>query len=357
MFIKNTLSCAIQPPPIYYEIVIGEKLIESALKFAKAISPQTLIITTDVVNDLFDLEKDEKLILPSGESIKSRAIKEKIEDALIERGWGRESCLMAIGGGALLDLVGFISATYCRGIPYVSVPTTLLAMTDAAIGGKTGVNVEEAKNWIGAFHHPQKIFIDLTLLKTLSDRQFLYGLAETIKHSLIADGELFSFLEAHVEDILQRKSQVLQEVVLRSCLIKKAIVEKDPYEKEGLRRILNFGHTIGHAIETLSQYRSLHGQAVLMGMRIEAEIANQMDYLSHSSLVRIDALLKRFQFKLDFPPCIPFEMLKRDKKGGHCYVVLTGIGSVAPIDGNYVLPFSKKTLEIAWDNALRHYQK
>jgi 3-dehydroquinate synthase len=348
MFVKKTLSCVIRPPPIHYDLVIGEKLIESALKFAKTFSQQTLVITTTVVNDVLNLVHEEKLILQPGETIKSRAIKEKIEDALIERGWGRESCLVAIGGGALIDLAGFVSATYCRGIPYVSVPTTLLAMTDAAIGGKTGVNVEEAKNWIGAFHHPQKVFIDLSLLKTLPDKEFLYGLSETIKHGLIANSELFSFLETHVEDILNRRSSVLEEMVMRSCSIKKAIVEKDPYEKEGYRRILNFGHTIGHAIETLSGYQCPHGQAVLMGMRIEAEIAKQMNYLPHTALTRIDALLKKFHFKMEYPNALPFEILKRDKKGAHCFVVLTSIGTVAPFDGAYALPLPKKQLEAAW---------
>ena len=357
MFVKKILSCTIRPTPIQYEIVIGEKLIESALQFAKSLSTQTLIITTDSVNDMLPLNKEEKLILHSGETIKSRAIKEKIEDALIERGWGRESCLVAIGGGALLDLVGFVSSTYCRGIPYVSVPTTLIAMSDAAIGGKTGVNVEEAKNWIGAFHHPKKTFIDLAFLKTLPDKEFLYGLAETIKHSLIADGDLFAFIERNVDEILKRSSVLLDEIIFRSCMIKKMVVEKDPFENEGYRRILNFGHTIGHAIETLSEYRCSHGQAVVMGMRIEAEIANQMDYLSHSSLGRIDALLRRFQFKMDYPKHLPYEMLQRDKKGAHHFVVLTSVGTVASCNGEYALPLSKKHLEKAWESVVRHYPK
>lgn len=353
MIVKKTLSCSVRPSPINYEIVIGENLVESAIQYAKSISYQTLVISTDAVNEILNLNKEERLILPSGESIKSRAIKEKIEDALIERGFGRESCLVAIGGGALLDLVGFVASTYCRGISFVSVPTTLLAMTDASIGGKTGVNVEEAKNWIGAFHHPRKIFIDLMLLKTLPDRHFLYGLAETVKHGIIADHALFAFLESHAEEILQRKSIILQEMVLRSCNIKKSIVEKDPYENEGYRRILNFGHTIGHAIETLSEYRCPHGQAVIMGMRIEAEIANHLDYLSHSALTRFDSLLKRFQFKMDYPKSLPFEMLKRDKKGAHRFVVLTSIGSVAPLEGTYALTLSKKHLDMAWNNVVR----
>ena len=353
MIIKNTLNCTIRPHPINYEIVIGENLITEAIKFAKQISSQTLILTIDAVQNLLPLQKEEKLVLPAGETIKSRAIKEKIEDALIERGWGRESCLVAIGGGALLDLAGFVSATYCRGIPYISVPTTLTAMTDAAIGGKTGVNVEEAKNWIGAFHHPKKIFIDLTLLKTLPDKEFLYGLAETIKHSLIADSTLFAFLETHAENIIKRNSTLLQEMVLRSCAIKKEIVERDPYEREGYRRILNFGHTIGHAIETLSEYRCPHGQAVVMGMRVEAALANLMDYFSNSSLNRFEALLKRFAFKMDYPKHLPFEMLMRDKKGAHRFVVLTSIGTVAPCEGVYSLLLSKQHLEKAWNHVVR----
>ncbi len=352
MQITKTLSCTIRPPPQSYEIVIGKMLLESVLKFAKTLSSHTLIITTQLVSEIYNLGKEEKLILPPGETIKSRAIKEKIEDALIERGWGKETCLIAIGGGALIDLVGFVAATYCRGISYVSVPTTLLAMTDAAIGGKTGVNVEEAKNWIGAFHHPQKVFIDMMFLKSLPDREFLYGLAETIKHGLIADADLVSFMETRSDEILKRQPVVLEELILRSCSIKKTIIEKDPYETLGLRRILNFGHTIGHAIETLSEYRCPHGLAVVMGMRIESEIACLMNYLSKTCLTRITQLLKLYPFKMDYPASLPFEMLQRDKKGAHRFVVLTSIGCAAPLMGAYTTTFSQKHLESAWKNVV-----
>jgi 3-dehydroquinate synthase len=354
MTVRKMLNCSLIPPPIYYEISIGTNLVREAVKYAKQISNQVLIITTDALHHLLPFHKEEKLVLSSGEAIKSRAMKEKIEDALIERGWGRDSCLVAIGGGALLDLVGFVSATYCRGIPFVSVPTTLLAMTDAAIGGKTGVNVEEAKNWIGAFHHPKKVFVDLTLLNTLPDREFLYGISETIKHSVIADASLFEFLEMNVDNIIKRNSQILQEMIFRSCSIKKMIFEKDPFEKDGTRRILNFGHTIGHAIETLSRYLCSHGQAVIMGMRVEAEIACQMDYLSRCAQKRFESLIKRFNFKMKYPKRLPFEMLMRDKKGAHRCVILTSIGAVAPCDGEYSLPLSKVYLERAWDHVMRN---
>lgn len=353
MSIKKTLSCSICPQPFIYDILIGENLIQQALSYAKTLSNHVLVITIDAVNALYPVQAEEKLVLPSGEKIKSRSIKEKIEDALIERGWGRESCLLVIGGGALLDLAGFVAATYCRGISYVSVPTTLTAMTDAAIGGKTGVNVEEAKNWIGAFHHPKKIFMDLNFLKHLPDKEFFYGLAETIKHGLISDPFLFNFLETHAEAIVKKDPTLVFEMIVRSCEIKKKIIEQDPFEKEGLRRILNFGHTIGHAIETLSDYHYSHGQAVLMGMRIEAEIAKQMGFFSHAALSRIDVLYRKFPFKLEYPKSLPFEMLKRDKKGAHHFVVLSSIGSVAACDGAYATPLTKISFEKAWNNVVR----
>lgn len=357
MLEKKSLNFSIRQDPLSYELLIGENLLEDAYKFAKSLSSHTLIITSDAIDSLIRYNKTEKLILPSGEIIKSRAMKEKIEDALIERGWGKDSCLLAIGGGALLDLVGFVAATYCRGIPYISVPSTLLAMTDAAIGGKTAVNVEEAKNWIGAFHHPSKVFIDLNLLKTLPEREFFYGLAESIKHSLIADKDLFSFLEHRREALLQQKGESVQELILRSCLVKKRIIEMDPFEKTGARRQLNFGHTIGHALETLSDYRLSHGQAVLMGMRVEAEMASLMDYFPRSHLERFDALLKSYSFKLEYPAHLSFELMQRDKKGAHQFVVLTSIGSVAPFEGSYSTCFFKSLFERAWNNVVCHNQK
>jgi len=259
-----------------------------------------------------------------------------------------------VGGGALLDLVGFVSATYCRGIPYISVPTTLIAMTDASIGGKAGINVEEAKNWIGAFHHPSKVYIDFTFLRSLPQREFTHGLAETIKHSLIADNRFFCFLESHYEALLLRDPTLLREMVFHSCGIKKEIIEKDPYETKGLRRILNFGHTIGHALETLSNYTRPHGQAVLMGIKIEAAIARRLDYLSTSSYERISSFLDKFPVIMDFPEHLPHEMMMRDKKGAHCFVVLTDIGSVAPFDGEYVTNLTKQTLEAVWTDVVCH---
>lgn len=352
MPIKEILTVTVSPPVTHYEIAFGEHLLDQALAYVKSNSLKPFLITTTAIQGLLPQIKEEKIVLPQGESIKSRAMKEKIEDALVERGCGRETCLIAIGGGAVLDLVGFTASTYCRGIPFVSIPSTLMAMTDAAIGGKTGVNVEEAKNWIGAFHQPRKVFIDFTLLRTLSQKELAYGLSETIKHSLIADPHLFRFLESHCEEILLRDPALLKETVYRSCLIKKAIVEKDPFETKGVRRILNFGHTIAHALETLSNYHRPHGQAVLMGMKVEAAIARRLDYLPTASYERICRFLETFPVTMDFPDHLPYEMLTRDKKGAHRMVVLTGIGSVAPFDGEYVTHLTKENLNAGWKDVM-----
>ncbi len=352
MPVKDTLSITVRPPPIQYDLVFGDNLLEHAFSYAKSHGLRPILITTTAIQGLLPQLKEDKIVLPQGESIKSRAMKEKIEDALIERGCGRESCLIAVGGGALLDLVGFVSATYCRGIAYVSMPSTLIAMTDASMGGKTGVNVAEAKNWIGAFHHPSKVFIDFTLLKTLPQREFALGFAESIKHGLVYDRAFFQFIETHYEKLLLRDPTLIREMVKRSCAIKTAIIEKDPYEKSGLRRILNFGHTIGHALETLSDYARPHGQAVLMGMHVEAAMAHRLDYLSSASYHRIVAFLEKFPIAADFPDHVPYEMLGRDKKGAHRFVVLTDVGSVAPFEGEYATTLSKEILNASWNDVM-----
>lgn len=356
MPIQKTLNCSFIPDPISYEITFGEELFEEAVAFAKTIASHPVIMTTESVYKFLPPSHEEILLLPSGEEIKSRAMKAKIEDMLIEKEVGKESCFIAIGGGTVLDLVGFIAATYCRGVPYISFPTTLLAMTDAAIGGKTGVNVEEAKNWIGAFYHPRKIFIDLHLLKTLPEKEALFGLSESLKHSLIADADFFMFIRENAPLLIKRDKERMQELIYRSCLIKKGIIEQDPYEKKGVRRILNFGHTIGHALETLSGYRCAHGEAVVMGMLLEAHLSCLMGYLSMQDLALIESCLKLFPFQMNFPKSIPFEMLKRDKKGGHRFVVLTSIGSVASFGGEYTTSLSETDLKEALANVVRNNQ-
>ena len=341
----ENLLISVQQSPIQVEIAIGRSIIQEALCFSKQLAAKMLVITSPEVERLLPPLDCETLVLSDGESIKSRAIKEKIEDALIERGIGKKSCLVAIGGGTILDLVGFVAATYCRGIPYISIPTTLLAMHDAAIGGKTGVNAAEAKNWIGAFHHPTKIFIDLNFLETLPAKEYWFGWSEAVKHSLIGDCSFFDLLEKNWSLLKERQSEFVRQALTKSIQIKKEIVEQDPFETKGLRRTLNFGHTIGHALETLSNYTLPHGEAVVYGMHIEAAMAFSLGYLSKKSFQRVVRLLDRFPGAQNRPENIPFEMLRRDKKGDFAFVVLTQIGSVAPFDGEYVLKMTEKDLQ------------
>ncbi len=354
MNVKKILSAAVTPPSFYYELILGENLIEQALSWVKSHEFRPILITTVALQGLLPKLKVDKIVLPHGESIKSRAMKEKIEDALIEKGCGRSTCLIAIGGGVLIDLVGFVASTYCRGISYISIPSTLLAMTDAAIGGKTGINVAKAKNWIGAFHQPQRVYIDFTLLRTLPQNDYTYGFAETIKHSLIADPDLFQFLEENHSALILREPSLLKEMVWRSCQIKLQIVEQDPFETKGLRRILNFGHTIGHALETLSNYELPHGQAVLLGMLVEAAIAQQLGYLSSSAFTRIHKFFEQFPIILDYPAALPYEIMTRDKKGAHRLVMLTDIGSVASFEGEYVTHLTEEVFHAGWNAVVRH---
>ncbi|MDA9271809.1 3-dehydroquinate synthase, partial [bacterium] len=269
---KTTWIHASTPYPIY----IGQQLLETALlaDCCTQINKRLVIITdTNLVNSLgIQLQQQlqqqglQALLLacPAGEIHKTRETKQQLEDELLARQYGRDTCLIALGGGVVTDLVGFLAATYCRGLPVIYVPTTLLAMVDASIGGKTGVNTPHGKNLIGTFTQPQAVFMDINTLNTLPENEWHNGMAEMIKHSLIADATIFKLLQQNVEKIIQRDAIFLIDMIHASCLIKKNIVEQDEQE-QGLRQLLNFGHTIGHAIETIEHYRLSHGEAVAIG--------------------------------------------------------------------------------------------
>ena len=239
----------------------------------------------------------ELLSFPAGEVYKTRETKQQLEDTLMKTQYGRDTCLIALGGGVVTDLVGFLAATYCRGIPVIYIPTTLLAMVDASIGGKTGVNTPYGKNLIGTFTQPSAVFMDISLLETFPGREWHNGMAEIIKHSLIADPNLFNQLKNSSNKIKQRDPQFLVNMIYASCLIKKNIVEKDEYEK-GLRQLLNLGHTIGHAIEAVEGYRISHGEAVAIGMLVECYLSVQLGYLPESVLKALHALLKDYDLPL-----------------------------------------------------------
>ena len=231
------------------------------------------IVTNPTVNRLFSLDVGaEKIIVPDSENSKSLNTAETVYDELIRRGATRDSTVIAFGGGVIGDLAGFVAATYMRGINLVHVPTTLLAQVDSSIGGKTGINHKGAKNIIGAFYQPKFVLTDPEFLAKLPEREFVSGMAEVIKYGLIEDGKLFRLLENNMNKILKRDKKLLEDVICRCCRIKADIVSED--EKEaGKRMVLNFGHTIGHAIESASGYKLKHGEAVSLGMIAAASIS------------------------------------------------------------------------------------
>ena len=234
----------------------------------------------------------ERLTFAAGEASKSREEWSRLTDELLRRGFGRDSAIVALGGGVAGDLAGFVAATYMRGVPYVQVPTTLLAMLDASVGGKTGVDTAEGKNLIGAFHPPVAVLADPRVLGTLPERAFRAGLAEAVKHGLIADRGYFEWMEREAARLVARDPEALQELVRRSVEIKAAVVSED--EREGGRRaILNAGHTVAHALEQVSDYRVPHGEAVSLGLVAEAALAAGLGLATPEAGARVVALLER----------------------------------------------------------------
>ena len=214
-----------------------------------------------------------QIVIPQGESSKDLAWLGRIIDTLVAEKFERNSALIALGGGVIGDLTGFAASVYLRGVPYVQVPTTVIAQVDSSVGGKTAVNHAQGKNLIGAFYQPKLVVIDIATLNSLDRRECVGGLAEVIKYGVIADAALFSFLEANMERVLNRDPDVWRHLVKRSCEIKAAVVSADEREG-GRRRILNYGHTLGHAIEAVTGYRGYtHGEAVAMGMDFAAELS------------------------------------------------------------------------------------
>ncbi|HKT34788.1 MAG TPA: 3-dehydroquinate synthase, partial [Nitrospira sp.] len=232
------------------------------------------------------------IVLPPGERTKTLATVARILDVLAKHRFERRSLILALGGGVIGDLAGFAASIYQRGIPYVQVPTTLVAQVDSSVGGKTGVDHRLGKNLIGAFHQPKAVIIDPFMLHTLPRREWIAGLAEVIKYGIIADESFFSFLEASMPDLLKLEAQAVMRAVARSCEIKAEVVASDERESDR-RRILNYGHTIGHALESLGAYRRLiHGEAVGIGLVAEADLAVHLGICGNDVATRIRRLVK-----------------------------------------------------------------
>lgn len=331
-----------------YDVRIGRNLMQELAEDMKnglaGKCSKFAVVTDSVVRDLYAAPVLETLreagftaelfVFPAGEKSKVRETKERIEDAMLEKGFRRDCCVVAVGGGVVSDLAGFVAGTFGRGVPYVNYTTTLLAAADASVGGKTAVDTELATNLIGLIYQPKKVYIDIDTWKTLPKEHLVNGLAETVKHACLADAEFFSYIEQHVDDILNGVPDVCEHVCERNCNVKYQVVMKDEKEKN-LREILNLGHTVGRAIETVSGYELLHGQALSIGMVAQVNLGCKMRFLSEEQRDRVTALLKRIGLPVTIPDGIDREELVKklytDKKvrdGKLRFVFQKGIGGV-----------------------------
>ncbi len=250
----------------------------------------------------------EILTIPPGEASKSRKQKSILEDALLQTHAGRDSLLVAFGGGVVGDLSGLVAATLYRGIPYIQIPTSLIAQADSSIGGKVGINHSTGKNLLGAFYHPRAVFTDINFLTTLSDEEFVNGMAEVIKYAVTLDEELWNMLENNVEAILRKDPPVLEGMITRCQEIKIRVVEQDERETR-YRSVLNFGHTVGHALEQLSNYQIKHGVAVAAGMQVAARLSHRLLGYPTEMVARLEQLLSHFNLLQVNPAEYPIEEL------------------------------------------------
>ncbi len=342
-----------------YPIYIGQRLLGKAeLLFPYIKGEQVLIVTNETVAPLY-LEKTlptfanfktETVILPDGEIHKNLTVLNHIFDSLLRQHFNRQTTLVALGGGVVGDMTGFAAAAYQRGVPFIQIPTTLLAQVDSSVGGKTGVNHALGKNMIGAFHQPQCVLIDTNTLNTLDNRQLSAGLAEIIKYGIINDLEFFEWLENHAEALLARDTEALSYAISRSCQDKAAIVAADERES-GQRALLNLGHTFGHAIETGLGYGvCLHGEAVAIGMCLAAELSARLGWINQATVERITALIEKMALPSKIPEGLTAEqmlaLMQVDKKviaGKLRLVLLKDIGQCIITD-EYDQELLKQTL-------------
>ncbi|HEX9828904.1 MAG TPA: 3-dehydroquinate synthase [Bacteroidota bacterium] len=332
--------------PIYIGAGMGSAFAPACR--AHGIADDVVVITDRLVGKhyLRALEKNlvrykfrvTSIVLPPGEQLKSLQHANDIITVMLKKGVGRQSALIALGGGVVGDLAGFVAAIYQRGVQFIQVPTTLLAQVDSSVGGKVAVNHPLGKNMIGAFYQPVFVWADANYLKTLPPREISCGAGEIIKYGVISDKKLFKYLEAHLGKLLRLDTETVMHVQARCCKIKSDIVRRDERES-GLRMKLNFGHTVGHALEAAGKYNALkHGEAVLLGMLAESFIAHNMGLLGADSLRRIEALIHRVPMKpavgtLDVSAVI--NAMSHDKKtikGKKRFVLPTSIGSVRVVD-------------------------
>jgi 3-dehydroquinate synthase len=348
-----------------YPILIGPHLLEDDELLTEYIAARNLlIVTNETIAPLYlrplaaalKQRRVASVVLPDGEQHKTLDTLSRIIDALVNERMNRDAAVVALGGGVVGDMAGFAAACYQRGIDYIQVPTTLLAQVDSSVGGKTGVNHPKAKSMIGAFHQPRCVIADTRTLATLQEREYRAGIAEIVKYGLIYDPAFFAWLEANAEPLVNRVDSAVIYAVRRSCEIKAEVVGVDERE-QGLRAILNLGHTFGHAIETASGYGNwLHGEAVAAGMVMAADLSTRLGWLPASDRDRAIALLERFQLPVQ-PPRIGAErgreLMGMDKKvleGKLRLVLLRSLGQ-ADVVSDYSSDAFAETMRTYFDRA------
>ncbi len=365
---NKVLTCSVMGAKESYDIEIIHDALRNQAEYLSTLALRFAIIADDTVAELYGKPlinafsnsglEIHLFTFSAGEQYKTRETKELLENQLFEKGLGRDTCIIALGGGVTTDLAGYLAATYCRGLPLVMIPTSLLGMVDASIGGKTGVNVPYGKNLLGCIYQPKKVIIDTSTLQSLPQNELSNGVVEMIKHGLIADKNLFEYLESHCHLLLGLDSEALEKSIFESCRIKKEIVEEDEKEN-GKRRLLNFGHTIGHALERLSQYSLAHGEAVAIGILVESHLAMQLGFLSMDDLARIKKIFMDYKLPLQFPSQFSIESIleamaldKKSLRGLPRFVIIDAIGSCQSYGSNFCTHVEEALIR----NALSEYK-
>ncbi len=335
-----------------YKIIIGQNILSDLGLELKSLnlSGEALVITHPFLKKLYGKVLERSLAaqgfgvkffeVPEGENSKSAKTYIQLLEKIARHDVNKNIFIIALGGGVVGDLSGFVAATYRRGVPFVQVPTTLLAQIDSAIGGKTAIDLPVGKNLVGAFYQPKLVFSDVALLATLEKRQICNGLSEAVKYGVIADRRLFDYISRNVSKLLNSDAKVLEEIVYQCSRIKAKVVEQDEKETRGLRTILNFGHTVGHAIEAAGKFRIYqHGEAVALGMRVAAELSVRLKFLTAKEESILGSVLNDIGLPEKITGVRLSEILKHmahDKKfksGNLRFVLATGLGSVKVVDG------------------------
>lgn len=338
-----TVNLGVKSYPIY----IGENILHEIGVYVKGlgVGPKVMVVTNPTVHSLYGQVVIDSLTdagfevflgeVPDGEKYKSMDSAQHLYDIAFESNLDRSSAIIALGGGVIGDLAGFVASTYMRGIPFIQVPTTLLAQVDSSVGGKVAVNHPKGKNIIGAFYQPRMVFADIKTLSTLAEREFKAGMAEVIKYGVIWDSDFFDYLEKHYTDIRNLNSESVSHIVEKSCSIKAHVVEQDETE-ESIRAILNYGHTFGHALEALTNYKNyVHGEAVAIGMVIAADVSLGLGKLDSADRDRIETLVSTYGLPVKYPEINIDDIIesmghdKKVKAGKVRYILPDKIGRVS----------------------------